>query len=95
MAKFNGSTLTLVPNPPNQTTMGRGLIASNVFILGGNIHLRYRENSGLYSLLKYDGTTLTTIATPVGHSYVDDFIEDDDPYLFQGKAYLRFLDTNG
>ncbi len=95
LAKFNGSTLTLVPNPPNQTTMGRGLIASNVFILGGNIHLRYRENSGLYSLLKYDGTTLTTIATPVGHSYVDDFIEDDDPYLFQGKAYLRFLDTNG
>jgi hypothetical protein len=95
LVKFNGTALTLVPNPPNQTAMGCGLNPSPIFELGGAINMRYRDNSGLYMLGKYDGTTLTMVPSPVGDSYIDDFANTDDPYLFQNKAYLRFQNASG
>ena len=85
LVKFDGTKLTLIPNPDNNNGVFGNMVAHN--------HVLYTQYAGdkVAYLAKYDGTNLTLISNPdSGPGFYGGSILT----VFNSGLYARYLDNN-
>jgi len=82
MAKFDGTSFTIISNPAGMTNyQGQGIVYNSKF------YVQYRNASGNYQLYEFDGTTFTNIPNPAGmKSY------NGQGIVYNSKLYLQYYD---
>ncbi|MCK8491136.1 T9SS type A sorting domain-containing protein [Spirosoma sp. RP8] len=84
LAKFDGNTVTLIPNPDN----GPGYVGNQI-VFDNAIYGQYRDANYAFRLAKYDGKTLTLLTNPdLGWGH-DGFL-----IVLNNVLYSRYQDAN-
>jgi hypothetical protein len=90
--KYDGTNLTLIPNPPNHNNLARGY-EGVAYEFNGELFFQYRNDNNLYQLYKYDGTNLTLIPNPP-NSTTSGKGYQGEPFEYNGELYLKYNNDN-
>lgn len=82
IAKFDGSKLSLIPNPDE----GFGYVGGPI-VYDGNLYINYINSERQYQWAKYDGKSLTIIPNPEDLNYLI-----SAPIIYDNKLYLYCID---
>jgi gliding motility-associated-like protein len=103
LGKFDGTTLTLVPNPDAVTNPGGTYFDQTPIIYNNKLYFQYVNASGNFQIVQYDGTTMTFLSYPPGGAFfsvtspVPWAIFNNDLFVqyYNGIAYLQLAQYNG
>jgi len=84
LAKYDGTTVTIIPNPAGMTNQD-GMLP---VVYNSKLYLRYNNGTSTF-LYSYDGTTFTQFAMPVGMT-----IFYENGIVFNSKLYLQYADAS-
>ena len=82
--------LELIPNLPVYTNFG---YQDESVEYNGNIYLRFRNNNGVFELVKFDGNQYTTIPNPPNHSNNGRGYWGN-PFEYDGELFLQYLNND-
>jgi gliding motility-associated-like protein len=101
LGKFNGTTLSLVPNPDAST--GGTYFDQMPIVYNNDLYFQYVNAAGNFQIVQYDGTTMTFLAYPPGGAFFSVtsplawsiFNNDLFVQYYSGVAYLQLAQYNG
>jgi len=103
LGKFNGTTLSLVPNPDAVTTPGGTYFDQPPIVYNNDLYFQYVNAGGNFQIVKYDGTTMTFLSYPAGAAFfsvtspVQWSLFNNDLFVqyYNGLGYLQLAQYNG
>jgi len=89
LAQYNGTTLSLIPNPDAGSGYGYGSGGFPV-VYNNDLYIQYLNGSQGIQLAQYNGTALSLIANPDGGNGFQ-----GAPIVYNNDLYMQYLDING
>jgi gliding motility-associated-like protein len=101
LGKFDGTTLSLVPNPDAST--GGTYFDQTPIVYNNKLYFQYINVAGNFQIVQYDGTTMTFLSYPPRGAFfsvtspVPWSIFNNDLFVqyYNGVAYLQLAQYNG
>jgi gliding motility-associated-like protein len=101
LGKFDGATLSLVPNPDAGT--GGSYFDQTPIVYNNKLYFQYINTAGNFQIVQYDGTTMAFLSYPAGGAFFSVtsplpwLIFNNDLFVqyYNGAAYLQLAQYNG